>query len=146
MKGKWRAIVKKLALFITNPRLLLCFGIAWFITNGWSYVMFGFGTYLGIPWMIAVGGAYLAFLWIPFTPEKIVTVIISMFLLRLLFPKDEKTLGVLREMGARAKKRHQSKKEAKTEIPNEVGNRQADKASVAEKKHSERITGEPKKE
>ena len=90
--------IKKIIQFILNPRLILCFGIAWLITNGWSYILFGIGTYYGIGWMIAVGGAYLTFLWLPISPEKIVTVIISIWLLRLLFPKDEKTLGTLREL------------------------------------------------
>ena len=103
MRNTWKQTVKKIALFIANPHLLLCFGIGWFITNGWSYVMLGLGTFLEIPWMIAVSGAYLTLLWIPFTPEKILTVIIAMFLLRLLFPKDERTLGVLREMHSKAK-------------------------------------------
>lgn len=81
--------------FITNPRLLLCFGIAWMITNGWSYIMFGVGSYYQIGWMIAVSGAYLAFLWIPFSFEKIVTFAIAILLMRWWFPNDTKTLGVL---------------------------------------------------
>ena len=66
--------LRKLLLFISNPRLLLCLGIAW---------------------MIAVGGAYLTFLWLPISPEKIVTVAIAILLLRLFFPKDTRTLAVL---------------------------------------------------
>ena len=83
--------------FILNPRLLLCFGIAWMITNGWSYVMLAVGTYFGIPWMIAVASAYLTVLWLP-SPEKIVTCAIAILLLRLLFPRDKLTLGVLQDM------------------------------------------------
>jgi len=90
--------IKKVVLFIANPRLLLCFGIAWMITNGWAYVLTGLGALFGISWMVAVGGAYLAALWVPFTPEKILTVIISIWLLKVLFPKDTKTLAVLIEM------------------------------------------------
>ena len=105
--------LKKALKFITNPRFLLCFGIAWMITNGWSYVFLGVGTFYGIEWMIAVAGVYLAFLWIPGTPEKILTVAIAIGLLRLLFPKDEKTLGVLREIGKSAKTKIKKKKEDK---------------------------------
>lgn len=89
---KW---IKTTVGFILNPRLLLCFGIAWMITNGWAYVLLGLGIFFDSVWMQAVGGAYLGLLWIPMTPEKIITVAISIFLLRVLFPKDEKTLGVL---------------------------------------------------
>ena len=89
---KW---IKTVVGFILNPRLLLCFGIAWMITNGWAYIVLGLGIFFGSVWMQAIGGAYLGLLWIPMTPEKIITVAISIFLLRILFPKDEKTLGVL---------------------------------------------------
>ncbi len=98
MGEKWARRLKTVAQFILNPRLLLCFGIGWMITNGWSYVLLGLGTWLNIPWMIAVSGAYLAFLWFPFSPEKLLTVAIAIFLLRRLFPNDQKTLAVLIEM------------------------------------------------
>lgn len=87
-----------LTRFLFNPRLLLCFGLAWLITNGWSYILFGIGSFFKIGWMIAVSSAYLAFLWLPVSPEKIVTVAIAMVLLRRLFPNDKKTLGVLRKL------------------------------------------------
>ncbi len=81
------------------------------ITNGWAYVMTGLGALFKIPWMIAVGGAYLAALWVPFTPEKILTVFISIWLLKILFPKDQKTLAVLIEMKEKVKSVIKSKKE-----------------------------------
>lgn len=89
--------VKKWLLVLLNPRLLLCLFIAWMITNGWSYVFTVLGTYFEIPWMVVTGGAYMSLLWVPFTPEKILTVVIAIFLMRLIFPKDKKTIGVLRE-------------------------------------------------
>ena len=98
MSEKWARRLKTVVQFILNPRLLLCFGIGWMITNGWSYILLGLGTWLNIPWMIAVAGAYLAFLWFPFSPEKLLTVAIAIFLLRRLFPNDQKTLAVLTEM------------------------------------------------
>lgn len=55
------------------------------------------GVWLKVKWMLSVGAAYLGFLWIPFTPEKLVTVMIAMLLMKFFFPKDERTLGVLRE-------------------------------------------------
>lgn len=95
--------VKKILQFFLNPRLLVCLAVAWMITNGWSYVMFAFGTFFEVPWMIAVAGAYLAFLWLPISPEKVVTLAIALVLLRFLFPKDEKTLAVLQNMYHKAK-------------------------------------------
>lgn len=103
--------LKKILQFFVNPRLLLCVGIAWMITNGWSYVMFGIGTYLEIPWMIVVSGAYLTFLWLPVSPEKVVTFTIAIALLRWLFPNDEKTLAVLKNLYEKAKSVIRRKKE-----------------------------------
>ena len=60
--------------------------------------------------MTALSGAYLAFLWLPVSPEKIVTFVISIALLRWLFPKDEKTLAVLKELYGKAKQAIQKKK------------------------------------
>ena len=48
--------------------------------------------------MVAVATGYLAFLWLPISPEKIVTVAIAIVLLRWLFPNDRKTLAVLKRM------------------------------------------------
>lgn len=84
--------------FILNPHLLLCFGLAWLITNGWAYIGLAIGTWLGFEWLITISGAYLTFLWIPVTPEKIITIIIAIFLLKLLFPNDKKTLKKLQRM------------------------------------------------
>ncbi len=105
--------LKKILLFLTNPRLLFCFAIAWLITNGWSYVFFTVGTYLGISWMTALGGAYLAFLWLPVSPEKIVTFAIAIGLLRWLFPNDQKTLAVLKHFYEKAKAAFARRKEKK---------------------------------
>ena len=105
MKEKIKRFLKKAAQFVFNPRLLLCFGIGWLITNGWSYILLGVGTYFGIQWMIAVSGAYLAFLWIPGTPEKILTVAIAMALMQFFFPNDQKTLGVLKKLRTKYKEK-----------------------------------------
>lgn len=113
--------LKKILQFIANPRLLLCFGLAWIITNGWSYVLLALGTWLGIGWMIAVASAYLAFLWLPISPEKIVTVAIAMGLLRFLFPNDQKTLGVLKNMYAKLKEAVRLKKEQKKKERSDSG-------------------------
>ena len=105
-----KRFIKKVLGFILNPRFLLCFGIGWMITNGWSYIMLVIGLYFNIAWMTAVAGAYLTFLWLPISPEKIVTVSIAIVLLKFLFPKDEKTLGVLREMYGSIKQKIKGKR------------------------------------
>lgn len=118
-KEKFKSTLIIIAQFIFNPHFLLCFGIAWVITNGWSYILLGIGTYFDIGWMMAVASAYLAFLWLPISPEKIVTVAIAIALLRRLFPNDKKTLGILRELYAKAKtKKKQRKEERNSETKN----------------------------
>lgn len=104
--------IKKVLLFFTNPRLLLCLAIAWLITNGWSYIMLGIGTYWQIPWMTVVAGAYLTFLWLPISPEKVVTFAIAIALLRWMFPNDQKTLAVLKNLHKKAKQAISKKKKS----------------------------------
>ena len=88
---------------VLNPRFMLCFGIAWMITNGWSYVCFVLGNAFDVGWLKYIATAYMALLWLPFTPEKIITFAIAILLLKLLFPNDKKTLAVLHNLKLRAK-------------------------------------------
>lgn len=136
LKEKIKEILKKVIYFLFNPRFLLCFGIGWMITNGWSYIMLGVGTYYNIGWMIAVAGAYLAFLWLPVSPEKIVTLAIAMALLRWLFPKDEKTLGVLKDMH---EKLHEKRKEIseRRRLKKQVRKAERRKESTARRKSAD---------
>lgn len=118
-KQKTKRFLKKAAMLLFNPRFLLCFGIGWIITNGWCYIGAALGAYFGIGWLTAVSTGYMALLWVPFTPEKLITLTIAIVLLRFLFPDDQKTLGLLREMYASAKKKWheflQKRKEKKSQ-------------------------------
>ncbi|MBR3760365.1 MAG: hypothetical protein IKK47_05185 [Ruminococcus sp.] len=102
MKRNTRKKITSWVQFFTNPRLILCIVIAWIITNGWSYVAFGIGNFYDIEWLTAVSGAYIAFLWLPVSPEKIITIAIAIYLLRKLFPKDKKTLLILKRFRKKA--------------------------------------------
>ena len=115
MKEKIKHFLKTAVQFVLNPRLLLCFGIGWMITNGWSYVLLGLGTWLQNEWMMGIAGAYLTFLWLPVSPEKLVTFAIAITLLRWLFPNDQKTLGVLKQAYAKLKQTIQLKKQQRKE-------------------------------
>lgn len=81
---------------LTNPHLLISLAIAWFITNGWAYCAVGIGWYLNIPTMLKIGSIWLGILWMPGTPEKIVTFGVAIGVLRLLFPEDTRTLAMVR--------------------------------------------------
>lgn len=106
---------KKLLVFLLNPHFLICFGLAWMITNGWCYIFICAGTYYDIEWMLYVGSSYLVFIWSPVTPEKIITIPLAIALLKLIFPKDEKTLAVLTQMHKKAKETLKNKKRKRKE-------------------------------
>ena len=57
---------------------------------------------LHIEWLTNISLAWLAMLWLPFTPEKIITFMIAMVFSRLFFPKDEKTFNMLAELKKKA--------------------------------------------
>lgn len=101
--------IKIIIRFIGNPHLLLCIGISWLITNGWAYIMFGIGTLFKISWMIAVSSGYLTIVWIPIVPEKIITITLAIAFLRFFFPKDKKTLGMLKKLHSKFKIKKHSK-------------------------------------
>lgn len=73
-------VIGKIVNFIKDWRNFLAFVIAWMITNGWSYAFLIIGAILKINWMKYVGGVYLAFLWLPFTPEKLITIPLAVFI------------------------------------------------------------------
>ena len=59
------------------------------ITNGWAYILLGLGILFKWTWAEAVGSGYLAILWMPWTPEKLITIPIAIFLIHLIFPQDK---------------------------------------------------------
>ena len=101
LKEKLRPWVRAL----TNPHLLISVGIAWFITNGWAYCAIGLGAFLEIGWLLKAGSVWAAMLWVPGTPEKLVTLPIAIFILRLLFPNDTRTLAMINRKWKAAKDR-----------------------------------------
>lgn len=46
--------------------------------------MLGFGIFLKIKWMQVVATSYLAILWLPCTPEKLITIPLSVFIYKML--------------------------------------------------------------
>lgn len=108
--------VRATCRFLLNPHFLLCFGLAWMVTNGWAYLGVAVGTLCRWTWLVGVATAYLTLLWIPFTPEKIITVFLAIWLLRRIYPNDKRTLAVLRAMQERHRNR-KNKPNAKQDKP-----------------------------
>ena len=70
-----------------NLKFLLSFGLAWLITNGWSYICLAISIRINIGWLKIVSSTYIAFLYLPFTVEKIITIPLSIFFQERLFLK-----------------------------------------------------------
>lgn len=62
------------------------------ITNGWAYILLILGLTLNINLMYAIAMTYITFIWLPVTPEKIITVTIALFLVKILFPQHNQEL------------------------------------------------------
>jgi len=86
----------------TNWRFVISFGIAWVITNGIWYV-FAFVPMHLPEWLIWFSRSYITFLYIPATPEKLITIPMAIFFQTQLFKRDEKTKKQLDEMYRQAK-------------------------------------------
>ena len=100
----WNIIKEKVNPFL-NIKFLLSFFCAWMVTNGWSYLFVVLGPVLNLKWMTTVGVSYQTFLWLPCTPEKIVTIPLAIFLHRIIFPRDFKNLEKLNRMFENEKRR-----------------------------------------
>lgn len=66
---------------------IISFALAWFLTNGWAYTLLAIGTAIHVKWMTYIGSAYLAILWLPCTPEKVITIPLAVGIKKLLFSK-----------------------------------------------------------
>ena len=102
-----KKLVNKLKKYLRpflNLRFLLCFSISWMITNGWAYIFIIIGTKFEITWMAYVGTSYIAILWLPITPEKLITIPLAMLFQKLFFKNDEKTKRILKDMSLELKK------------------------------------------
>lgn len=91
-KQKLKYKIKLWSKLVLNWRFLVCFGLAWIITNGWSYILLTLGLAFKWKWVARIAATYIAFLWLPITPEKVITVAISLFFVKNMFPNHNKTL------------------------------------------------------
>ena len=72
-----------------RPSIIVSFGIAWLLTNGWAYILAAVGS--GALRSLAVG--YLALIWLPSTPEKIITIPLALLIQKTLFKKKRFPFG-----------------------------------------------------
>lgn len=74
-----------------NWRFLISFSIPWFIVNGWAWAGAALMTIIGPNWFTIAATTWLGILWLPWTPEKLVTIPIAMWIHTRLFKNDKKT-------------------------------------------------------
>ena len=73
MKRLWTKIKTYISPFL-NWRILIIYLPIWFIMSGWTYLFIYLGTRHHVGWMLAAGTFWATVLWLPFTPEKLITV------------------------------------------------------------------------
>ena len=94
-------MLKKLWIVLkpfTNWRFLISYGVAWMITNGWCWIGLGVSFIFNINWLKIVCTSYMAFLWMPFTVEKIVTIPLAIWFQTIFFKNDLKLRKQLEDM------------------------------------------------
>lgn len=64
-------------------RILVCYLPFWFIFTGWTYVALAIGN----TWWKTISGVWLGIMWMPFAPEKLITIPLAIWLHKKLFPR-----------------------------------------------------------
>ena len=104
---KFKSIVKKLWIYINpflNFKLLLIYIPIWFLMSGWTYLFIFLGMKYQINWMLISGSTWAGVLWLPCTPEKIITIPLTLLLYTKIFGnKNTKTIEKLNKMHIQAK-------------------------------------------
>lgn len=82
---KWyliKDLFKKYIKPFLTWRILIIYIPIWFIVSGWSMV----GIAIGRGWFRAVSISWQTFLWMPFCPEKLITIPLTIWLHTKIFP------------------------------------------------------------
>lgn len=72
-----------------NWRILVIYVPIWFLMSGWTYLFIYLGTRHHVGWMLAAGTFWATVLWLPFTPEKLITIPLTLYLYVKLFGHKE---------------------------------------------------------
>lgn len=81
-----RHIIYKMWLYIKpflTWRIIVCYLPFWFIATGWAWLF----SFIGKGWLRATAITWLGILWLPFCPEKVITIPLAIWLHTKLFPK-----------------------------------------------------------
>jgi hypothetical protein len=93
-QSRWKTYLRPFASW----RFLIAFGAAWVITNGLWYVI-AFAPIDFLPsWLVWFARSYIAFIYLPWSPEKLITFPIAIWFHIKVFKKDIKTRKQLEEL------------------------------------------------
>ena len=76
-------MLKKIKTYISpflNWRILVIYLPIWFLMSGWTYLFIFLGTKYHIGWMLASGTFWATILWLPITPEKLITIPLTLLI------------------------------------------------------------------
>ena len=93
-----KRLLTKIKTYISpflNWRILIIYVPIWFIMSGWTYLFIYLGTQYHIGWMLAAGTFWATVLWLPFTPEKLITIPLTLYLYVKLFGKGNEKLEAM---------------------------------------------------
>lgn len=77
---EWQVYKDKIKPYL-KPSIGISFFLAWMITNGWAYILIATGT----GWVRTIAITYAGILWLPFTPEKVITIPLAFWIQKKLF-------------------------------------------------------------
>lgn len=102
-----KKIIKKIGVYISpflDIKLLLVYTPIWFLMSGWTYLFIFLGMKYNMQWMLIAGSTWAGILWLPCTPEKIITIPLTLYLYTKIFGnKNKKTIEKLERMHEQAK-------------------------------------------
>lgn len=102
-----KKIIKKILIYIRpfcKWQFLISYFIPFMIVNGWAWIGFFLSPIIGLNWFTISATTWLAILWLPCTPEKLITIPLALWIHTKLFGKKGKTHYQLVRMYAEAKK------------------------------------------
>lgn len=86
MKRVLTKLWKTIKPFLTW-RILICYLPFWMLFTGWTYVALAIGN----AWWKTAAGVWLAWMWMPWCPEKLITIPLTIWLHKILFPNKSTT-------------------------------------------------------
>jgi hypothetical protein len=81
---KYKQIFNKYIRPFLTWRFIICYLPLWFIFTGWTYVAIAVGP----TWLRTIGTSWLAWMWMPWCPEKLITLPVAIWLHKKLFPNQ----------------------------------------------------------